>query len=157
MEGVPQQFAFCGPRYFLSVTLQASFLAAKCGTFPTKAEPMVHSYRIFLVKARHNRCPEHGVTENCEGRAQKIAAQDAVHRVAGVLDVANDIEVRPWDRFVRTDSDIAGAVRNALEWDFARLRVNAEPHQLAKDLSFEPLAANRWCAANSWMGLLKKQ
>lgn len=48
---------------------------------------------------------------------QKIAAQEAAHRVAGVLDVANDIEVRPVDQFVRTDSEIAGAVRNALEWD----------------------------------------
>ena len=48
---------------------------------------------------------------------QKIAAQEAAHRVAGVLDVANDIEVRPIDQFVRTDSEIAGAVRNALEWD----------------------------------------
>jgi osmotically-inducible protein OsmY len=49
--------------------------------------------------------------------AQKIAAQKAAHRVGGVLDVANDIEVRPIDRFSRTDSEIAGAVRNALEWD----------------------------------------
>jgi osmotically-inducible protein OsmY len=49
--------------------------------------------------------------------AQKIAAQDAAHRVGGVLDVANDIEVMPLDRFIRTDSEIAGAVRNALEWD----------------------------------------
>jgi osmotically-inducible protein OsmY len=48
---------------------------------------------------------------------QKIAAQEAAHRVQGVLDVANDIEVRPIDRFARTDSEIAGAVRNALEWD----------------------------------------
>ena len=48
---------------------------------------------------------------------QKIAAQDAAHRVAGVLDVANDVEVRPSDQFMRTDSEIAGAVRNALEWD----------------------------------------
>lgn len=48
---------------------------------------------------------------------QKIAAQEATHRVAGVLDVANEIEVRPADRFVRRDSEIAGAVRNALEWD----------------------------------------
>jgi osmotically-inducible protein OsmY len=48
---------------------------------------------------------------------QKVAAQEAAHRVAGVLDVANDIEVRPVDQFVRTDSEIAGAVRNALEWD----------------------------------------
>ena len=49
--------------------------------------------------------------------AQKIAAQDAAHRVAGVLDVANDIEVKPLDRFLRTDTEIAAAVRNALEWD----------------------------------------
>ena len=49
--------------------------------------------------------------------AQKIAAQQAAHRIAGVLDVANDIEVKPIDQFLRTDSEIAGAVRNALEWD----------------------------------------
>lgn len=48
---------------------------------------------------------------------QKIAAQDAAHRVVGVLDVANDIEVKPAEHFVRADSEIAGAVRNALEWD----------------------------------------
>jgi osmotically-inducible protein OsmY len=49
--------------------------------------------------------------------AKKIAAQEAAHRVAGILDVANDIEVKPIDRFARTDTDIASAVRNALEWD----------------------------------------
>lgn len=49
--------------------------------------------------------------------ARKIAAQEAAHRVAGVLDVANDIEVKPVDRFARTDTEIASAVRNALEWD----------------------------------------
>lgn len=48
---------------------------------------------------------------------QKIAAQEAAHRVQGVLDVANDIDVTPIEHFVRTDSEIAGAVRNALEWD----------------------------------------
>lgn len=49
--------------------------------------------------------------------AKKIAAQEAAHRVAGILDVANDIEVKPIDHFARTDTDIASAVRNALEWD----------------------------------------
>lgn len=49
--------------------------------------------------------------------AQKIAAQLAAHRVAGVLDVANDIVVNPNDQFARIDADIAAAVRNALEWD----------------------------------------
>ena len=48
---------------------------------------------------------------------QKVAAQEAAHRVQGVLDVANDIEVKPIDRLARTDSEIAGAVRSALEWD----------------------------------------
>lgn len=54
---------------------------------------------------------------NVSSYAQKIAAQEAAHRVLGVLDVANDIQVQPVDRFFRTDSEIAGAVRNALEWD----------------------------------------
>lgn len=49
--------------------------------------------------------------------AQKIAAQEAAHRVAGVLDVANDVEVTPLDDFVRSDTEIARAVRSALEWD----------------------------------------
>lgn len=49
--------------------------------------------------------------------AQKIAAQDAAHRVMGVLDVANDVEVKPVNNFIRTDTDIASAVRNALAWD----------------------------------------
>lgn len=48
---------------------------------------------------------------------QKLEAQSAAHRVTGVLDVANDIEVKPVDRFARTDTQIASAVRNALEWD----------------------------------------
>lgn len=49
--------------------------------------------------------------------AKKTAAQEAAHRVAGILDVANDIEVKPVDLFARTDTAIASAVRNALEWD----------------------------------------
>lgn len=49
--------------------------------------------------------------------AKKIAAQEAAHRVSGILDVANDIEVRAVDLFARTDTQIASAVRNALEWD----------------------------------------
>lgn len=49
--------------------------------------------------------------------AKKVAAQEAAHRVAGILDVANDIQVKPIDRWMRTDTEIASAVRNALEWD----------------------------------------
>jgi osmotically-inducible protein OsmY len=47
--------------------------------------------------------------------AEKEAAQAAAHRVAGVLDVANDIEVKVTN--LRTDMEIAQAVRGALEWD----------------------------------------
>jgi osmotically-inducible protein OsmY len=49
--------------------------------------------------------------------AQKLAAQEAAHRVTGVLDVANDIEVHPIGSFVRSDTELAAAVRSALEWD----------------------------------------
>jgi osmotically-inducible protein OsmY len=49
--------------------------------------------------------------------AKKLAAQEAAHLVPGVLDVANDIEVKPTGAFVRKDTDIAMAVRSALEWD----------------------------------------
>jgi len=47
--------------------------------------------------------------------AKKTAAQQAAHRVLGVLDVANDLEVKMAG--TRTDADIAKAVRAALEWD----------------------------------------
>lgn len=49
--------------------------------------------------------------------AKKQAAQDAAHRIAGVLDVANEIVVAPSGDPVRTDEDIAHAVRHVLEWD----------------------------------------
>ena len=48
--------------------------------------------------------------------AQKLAAQEAAHRISGVLDVANDIEVKP-DTLVRSDAEIALAVRHVLLWD----------------------------------------
>jgi len=49
--------------------------------------------------------------------AKKLAAREAAHRVAGVLDVADDVEVKLPGVFTRTDADLARAVRNALEWD----------------------------------------
>ncbi|MFN0123066.1 MAG: BON domain-containing protein [Blastocatellia bacterium] len=48
---------------------------------------------------------------------KKIAARDAAFRVHGVLDVANDIEVRLPGTSAPSDTDIARAVRQALEWD----------------------------------------
>lgn len=49
--------------------------------------------------------------------AKKIAAREAAHRVVGVLDVADDIRVKLPGIWRRTDTEIAQAVRLALEWD----------------------------------------
>jgi osmotically-inducible protein OsmY len=48
---------------------------------------------------------------------KKQAACDAAHRVPGVLDVANDLEVRLTSSWSKTDAEVAQAVRNALVWD----------------------------------------
>lgn len=47
----------------------------------------------------------------------RIAAQEAAHRVAGVLDVVNELHVKLPTSTERTDADIARAVRSTLEWD----------------------------------------
>lgn len=49
--------------------------------------------------------------------AERIAAQKAAHRVAGVRDVANELQVRIPETGARNDTQIAHAVRHALEWD----------------------------------------
>ena len=49
--------------------------------------------------------------------ATKQAAAEAAHGVAGILDVANDIEIKPPWIAPRSDGDIAEAVRHALDWD----------------------------------------
>src|SRR5687768_587667 len=49
--------------------------------------------------------------------ARRVAAQEATRRVAGVLDVANDIVVKTPGGPTRTDTEIAQAVRQALQWD----------------------------------------
>lgn len=48
---------------------------------------------------------------------KKWAAEEAAHRVKGVVAVANDIEVRLPSAAERADPDIAAAVVRALEWD----------------------------------------
>ena len=57
------------------------------------------------------------LTGSVRNYSNKLAAQEAAHRIAGVLDVANDIEVTPSAKVGRTDADIALAVRQVLEWD----------------------------------------
>src|SRR3989442_4788 len=52
-----------------------------------------------------------------ESYTKKWAAEEAAHRVRGVLAVANDIEVRLPSSAERTDADIAAAAIRALEWD----------------------------------------
>src|SRR5207302_8661690 len=49
--------------------------------------------------------------------AKRSAAEEAAHRVRGVVAVANDIEVRLPVSFERSDADIADAAVRALEWD----------------------------------------
>jgi osmotically-inducible protein OsmY len=48
---------------------------------------------------------------------KRVAAEEAAHRVRGVLDVANDIVVKIPGTGARTDTEIAHAVRSALTWD----------------------------------------
>ena len=54
------------------------------------------------------------LTGETQSYAGKIAAQEAAHRVLGVRDVANDINVLPATSF--SDTEIAHAVRHALKW-----------------------------------------
>src|SRR5262245_26051214 len=57
------------------------------------------------------------LTGTVSSYAKRLAAQEAAHRVIGVLDVANDIQVKVPGGLTRTDTEIAQAVRRALEWD----------------------------------------
>jgi osmotically-inducible protein OsmY len=57
------------------------------------------------------------LTGHVESYAKRVAAEDAAHRVPGVRDVANDIVVHVPGGFSRTDTEIAHAVRRALEAD----------------------------------------
>lgn len=48
--------------------------------------------------------------------AKKLAARDAAHAVSGVLDVADQIQVKPLAT-LKTDAEISQAIRSALSWD----------------------------------------
>lgn len=64
---------------------------------------------------------------------KKVAAQEAAHRVRGVLDVANDIHVRTSETHAALDVDIVRAIRHALEW-----------HILVDDTRIQTTSANGW-------------
>jgi len=49
--------------------------------------------------------------------SKRWAAEDAAHRVRGVVEVVNDIEVKLPSSAERTDPDIAAAAIHALRWD----------------------------------------
>lgn len=57
------------------------------------------------------------LTGTVESYGKKRAASDVAHRGAGVLDVANDLDVKIAGEIGKTDLEIAKAVRHALEWD----------------------------------------
>jgi len=57
------------------------------------------------------------LTGTVDSYAKKHAAKRAAHRVAGVLDVAEDIRVHFPGSARKTDAEIARAVRLTLEWD----------------------------------------
>jgi osmotically-inducible protein OsmY len=48
--------------------------------------------------------------------AEKWEAVRAAKRVAGVTAIADDIKVKLWDSFVRTDGDIATTAANQIKW-----------------------------------------
>jgi osmotically-inducible protein OsmY len=54
---------------------------------------------------------------NVNSYAQKLAAERAAERVSGVLALADDLEVRLPMALERSDTDIAHAAVQALEWD----------------------------------------
>lgn len=57
------------------------------------------------------------LTGAVENYGQKVAAARAAHRVRGVLDVADELMVHLPSGDEITDSELAQAVRRALEWD----------------------------------------
>jgi osmotically-inducible protein OsmY len=57
------------------------------------------------------------LTGTVNSYAKKVAAREAAHRVMGVLDVADDVQVKSPGSLERTDTEIARAVRTTLEWD----------------------------------------
>jgi osmotically-inducible protein OsmY len=56
------------------------------------------------------------LTGKVESWTEKVAAEHAAQRVSGVRAVANDLQISLPSRGVRTDSDIASAAANALQW-----------------------------------------
>ncbi len=57
------------------------------------------------------------LTGTVDSSARRHAVEKAAHRIAGVHHVANEIDVTVPTSHVRSDTEIAQAVRRTLEWD----------------------------------------
>jgi osmotically-inducible protein OsmY len=77
---------------------------------------------------------------------ERLAAQEAAHRVIGVLDVANDVVVKPPGGAHRTDAEIAAAARRALAWDVV------VPHERVRTT-----VADGWVALEGEVGSLHER
>ena len=62
------------------------------------------------------------LTGTVSSNAKRIAAQEAAHRVAGVLDVVNDIQVHLPGSLERTDTEVAQRRHEVCETPLARAR-----------------------------------
>jgi osmotically-inducible protein OsmY len=71
------------------------------------------------VSARHGIVTLNGTVGSW---AEKHIAEEAAHRLVGVLDVANDIEIKPTWSAIHSDTEVAEAVRQALEQDLVPQR-----------------------------------
>jgi osmotically-inducible protein OsmY len=57
------------------------------------------------------------VTGQAPSLAARVSVVDAAHRVQGVLDVVDEMTVAPTPESLRSDVDVARAVRDCLQWD----------------------------------------
>src|ERR1700676_4136279 len=77
-------------------------------------EPMIKSAAAIGVRVKDGVVT---LTGQVESYSEKLAAERAALRVAGVKAVANDLEVRLPGSSERTDEDIARAAVDALKWN----------------------------------------
>lgn len=84
------------------------------------------------------------LTGTVSSYAGKMAAQEAAHEVAGVLDVVNEVMVKAEQLY--TDSEIARAVRTALEWGV-----------LVPDQKIRSTVADGWVTLEGEVGNLRER